>query len=307
MNYFDEFEAYLREQGRAERTVSGYLANLPIFSTWFERTTGETFQPEFVTPTDIREFRQHSLLHKKNSGNTINRRLAALTAYFAFLVKQGKLEQNPALGIQKVDVPRSSPRWLDRKEQYRLSRVLEQDLQLAMARYPKRWKSRQRDFSLLSLLKHTGLRVHEVAHLELGDLNISARKGSLLVRKGKGNKQRIIPLNADARKALENWLAIRPDIPGNEFVFIALESDAKDALSSRTIQRIVARYGKKADLPELTPHVLRHTFAKNLVNSGVTLEKVAALLGHSSLDTTRIYITPSMKDLEQAVAQVESE
>ena len=71
MNFLDEFEAYLREQDRAERTVSGYLADLPIFSTWFEQTAGETYQPEFVTPTDIREFRQHSLLYKKNAGNTI--------------------------------------------------------------------------------------------------------------------------------------------------------------------------------------------------------------------------------------------
>ena len=307
MNFFDEFEAYLREQDRAERTVSGYLADLPIFSTWFEQATGETFQPDFVTPTDIREFRQHSLLHKKNSGNTINRRLAALTAYFAFLVKQGKLEQNPALGIRKVDVPRSSPRWLDRKEQYRLSRVMEQDVQLAIARYPKRWVNRQRDFSLVTLLKHTGLRVHEVTHLEIGDLAISDRKGSLLVRAGKGSKQRKIPLNADARNTLRAWLDIRPDLPENHFVFIALGSDARGPLSSRTVQRIVAHYGKKAGLPDLTPHILRHTFAKNLVDSGVGLEKVAALLGHSSLDTTRIYIMPGIRDLEQAVAQVESE
>lgn len=306
MNFFAEFETYLREQDRAERTIRGYLADLPIFITWFEQSTGEIFSPNLVTPTDAREFRQYSLLQKKKAANTVNRHLAALTAYFSFLVKQGKVNQNPIGGIRKVDVPRSSPRWLDRKEQYRLSRIMEQDLQVGIARYPKRWANRQRDFSLVTLLKHTGLRVHEVTHLMLDDLVVSDRKGSLLVRDGKGSKQRTIPLNADARNALRAWLEIRPDLPENKFVFIALGNDARGPLSSRTVQRIVAHYGRKADLPDLTPHILRHTFAKNLVDSGVTLEKVAALLGHSSLDTTRIYIMPGIRDLEKAVAQVES-
>jgi len=302
---FEEFATSLKEKDQSPATVRGYLSDLPIFARWFEQTNGERFSPQAVTPTDLREFRQYSLLQQKKAANTINRRLAALSAYFNFLVESGELAQNPVAGIRKVDAPKSSPRWLDRKEQYRLNRAMEQDLQLAHQRYPKRWLSRQRDFSLMTLLKNSGLRVNEAAQLELGDLTLSERKGSLLVRKGKGNKQRTVPLNADARKALQTWLDLRPNIPGNDFVFIALESDAKGALSSRTIQRIVARYGKKADLPDLTPHVLRHTFAKNLVNSGVSLEKVAALLGHSSLDTTRIYITPSMKDLEMAVAKVE--
>lgn len=304
---FEAFTTYLEEKDQSPATVRGYLADLPIFVRWFEETNGEPFSPQAVTPTDLREFRQYSLLQKKAAGNTINRRLAALSAYFNFLVESGELGQNPVAGIRKVDVPRASPRWLDKKEQYRLARVMEQDLQLARQRYPKRWLSRQRDFSLISLLKNSGLRVNEAAQLELSDLMLSERKGSLLVRKGKGNKQRTLPLNTDARKALQDWLAVRPETPGNDFVFVALESDATGALSSRAIQRIVERYGKKADLPDLTPHVLRHTFAKNLVDSGVTLEKVAALLGHSSLDTTRIYITPSMKDLVQAVEKIEND
>ena len=127
------------------------------------------------------------------------------------------------------------------------------------------------------------------------------------MRNGKGNKQRTVPLNVDARSALSAWLEIRPEMFENNFVFVALESNSQGPLSSRTIQRIVQRYGEDAQLPDLTPHILRHTFAKNLLNSGVTLEKVASLLGHSSLDTTRIYVTPSLQDLEQAVSRIESE
>jgi site-specific recombinase XerD len=76
------------------------------------------------------------------------------------------------------------------------------------------------------------------------------------------------------------------------------------ALSGRTVQRILSRYARAAGIDGLTPHICRHTFAKNLVNNEVGLEKIAALLGHSSLNTTRIYVTPSEKDLEMAVESV---
>ena len=76
-------------------------------------------------------------------------------------------------------------------------------------------------------------------------------------------------------------------------------------MSNRSVQRILHRYARAANLTDLTPHMLRHTFAKNLVNRGIGLEKIALLLGHSNLNTTRIYITPNVKDLELAVEQLE--
>jgi len=110
-------------------------------------------------------------------------------------------------------------------------------------------------------------------------------------------------LNAEARKALQDWLSVRPE-GGNEYIWVAVENDQEGALSSRSVQRVILRLGQDAGLPHLTPHVLRHTFGKNLIDSGVGLEKVAALLGHANLNTTRIYITPNQNDLEQAVDQL---
>ncbi|MFH1635391.1 MAG: tyrosine-type recombinase/integrase, partial [Chloroflexota bacterium] len=83
-----------------------------------------------------------------------------------------------------------------------------------------------------------------------------------------------------------------------------VEGCYKDGLTSRSAQRVIRRYGEEAGLPHLTPHILRHTFAKNLVNQGVGLEKVAVLLGHASLNTTRIYVTPGQRDLENAVEKL---
>jgi site-specific recombinase XerD len=138
----------------------------------------------------------------------------------------------------------------------------------------------------------------------MGDFQISERKGNVLVQNGKGGKQRTIPLNADARKALAEWLTVRPN-NGSDFLWVAVEADG-EGLSGRAVQRILQRYSKDAGLSELTPHMCRHTFAKNLVNQGVGLEKVASLLGHASLNTTRLYISPDEHDLEVAVGKISS-
>lgn len=302
---FNAFKKYLDEKESSPYTVRGYLQDLRTFAKWFEETNAEDFSAQAVTPTDLREYRR-DMKRKKRAPTTTNRHLAALSAYFSWLVEKGDLDSNPSTGISALPLPNPQPRWLDKKEQFSLMRTVEKDLQLAKQRYPKRWIERQRDYALVVLLLNTGLRLSEAVALEISDLDISERKGSLLVRAGKGNKQRGVPLNVDARKALQSWLEVRPERKDNDFIFISLTKESAAPLTSRSLERTVERYGAQAKLKKLTPHVLRHTFAKNLVNNGVSLEKVATLLGHKSLNTTRIYITPGMKDLEEAVAKLAS-
>jgi site-specific recombinase XerD len=188
-------------------------------------------------------------------------------------------------------------------EHQALQRAIEKDVQFSLIRYPKRWRVRQRDAALIIFLLHTGLRIQEMLDLQLADLEIGERKGKIIVRQGKGGKQRVIPLNSDACKAIQGWLAIRPKTE-SLFVWIAVEKGENGALSSRSVQRVVLRFGNDAGLERLTPHVLRHTFGKNLIDSGVGIEKVAALLGNANLNTTRVYITPNQNDLEKAVDQL---
>ena len=116
------------------------------------------------------------------------------------------------------------------------------------------------------------------------------------MRSGKGLRSRVIPLNHDARQALLAWYALRSDCEYNE---VFLSSRGKP-IARRSIQHIFERIAK-GTREEFSPHTLRHTFAKNLIDSGVGIEKVAMLLGHSSIETTRIYTTPSSQDLVRAV------
>ena len=298
-----EFENYLLENNKAVLTVKGYLSDLRCFVRWFEQTNGEAFTLQAVTPTDVREYRQFLLVVETHKANTVNRRLASLATLMKWAKESGKIDHDPTGNVHAVPQTNPGPRYLDKKEQYALQRAIEKDMQLAKMRYPKRWVSRQRDAAMVVFLLHTGLRLSEVLTLQLGDVQLAERKGQVLVRQGKGGRMRTVPLNVQARKAMQEWLAVRP---GNgSHIWVQVEGEPSDGLSNRSVQRVLMRIGQDAGLEHLTPHVLRHTFAKNLVDSGVGLEKVAALLGHSNLNTTRIYITPNQKDLEQAVERLD--
>ncbi|MEA3376813.1 MAG: tyrosine-type recombinase/integrase, partial [Chloroflexota bacterium] len=140
----------------------------------------------------------------------------------------------------------------------------------------------------------------EVSKLRLDDVEISPRKGSVTVRGGKGEKFRRVPLNIDTRKAIQAYLSENPPERDNH-LFV---SQRGGPLQPSGIYYLVNRYAYDARLEDVTPHTLRHTFGKNLVDAGVSLDRVAQLLGHESVDTTRIYTTPSEQDLQREVEKI---
>ncbi|MBI3762080.1 MAG: tyrosine-type recombinase/integrase [Chloroflexi bacterium] len=189
-----------------------------------------------------------------------------------------------------------------RHDQGKVARESERSINTAKTEAGKRQAAR--DHAIIVLLPHTGLRVGELCNLQMDDLDESGRQWQLTVRDGKGGKQRDVPLNTAARHALRAWLDERPKEAG-AWLFVG---KGGQPLKARGVQEMLERLGQRASVG-VTPHTFRHTFAKNLINAGVSLDcalraRVAALLGHSSLNTTRIYITPSQHDLEQAVAQI---
>ena len=292
--HFEPFQEYLVRLGRSERTVAGYLIDIRTFSCWFEQTNGCSLAPDNLTPTDVREYRQFLLNVRKAKASTINRHLAVLRAYGLWAKNSGSVQYNPVEGIKSIAQQKHAPKWLDRREQAALQREAERRIQATKTEPAKRQAIR--DHCILIVLLNTGLRVTELINLEMEDISMTDRKGELLVRAGKGEKQRVIPINNTARKALIAWFDVRPETKSSK-VFITQRGE----ITSRAVQLLLEDLGKSARIQKMTPHVARHTFAKNLVNSGVTLEKVAMLLGHSSLDTTMVYTTPGLSDLDQAV------
>ncbi len=277
--YLTPWLEYLRDENKSENTVRAYRMRIEQFAVWFQETNGEEIAPDRVTPTDLREYKSFLLNTKKRSPSTINLTLIAISKWLAFHEQQVNIPS----GVEEV---RSAPQWLDKLEQRSLLRAVEHE-------------GNPRDTALIILMLNTGLRISEVAALDIDDLTINDRSGSVIVREGKRKKYRTVALNSDVRKALKEYLNGRSNGP----VFLS-QRGYLQRLTSSGIRQVIDQYAYLAKLPKLHPHALRHTFAKNLLNAGEGLEMVAELLGHRSLETTRIYTQPSDTDKLRAVEKL---
>ncbi len=284
----DAFLTDLRRQDLAASTIASYAGDLFAFAGWFMGTTGETFTPQAVTPTDVLDHKSHLRTVQRRQAATVNRRLAALRKFFLWARATGQITDLPTLEVKSVPAGSRAPKSLAKREADRLIRAVEQS-------------ANTRDLAILLTLRHTGVRVGELCALRIPDLTILDRKGSMLVRSGKGDKDRTIPLNNDVRLALRAYLTKRPAATDDR-VFIGQRGEP---LQPEAVQLIVRKYARRAGLSEVTPHVLRHTFAKQVLDAGADLTTVSRLLGHERLETTAIYTQPSARDLEEAVRRLE--
>jgi site-specific recombinase XerD len=282
-------EAFLQDlarAGKSPRTVEGYRKDLVDFIAWLEGRYGEAFDPKAVLPEDLRDYRQHLLAVRRAAPATINRRVSALRAFFAYLVSRGEIPSNPAARLSGVRQARAAPKALSEAELRRLLREA-------------RRSPNPLHRAVILLLAHTGLRASELCALRLSDVTLSERKGKIVVR-GKGEKVREVPLNAEAREALREWLAARPSVPED-----ALFIGRRGPLTPSGVWRIVTTCARRAGLEGAHPHTLRHTFATRLLReAGADLVTVAEILGHESLNTTARYTRPSEADLEAAVERL---
>ncbi len=287
----EQYRDHLTRVGKSPHTVRAYSHDVAAFAHWFEGTTGEALIPQAVDSRDIQEYRGY-LVQRGLKPATVNRRLIALRRFFQWAKQEGLVDDSPFEVLETVLVKEqkgTAPRWLNRQEQ------------LALLRAVRKGKS-TRDLAIIQTLLGTGLRISELAALKVRDLELSERKGALKVREGKGSKARDIPLDNKTRMALTSYLRERPETDTDQ-LFLG----QRGPLSEAGINYLVAKYAYQAQLEDCTSHTLRHTFAKNLVDTDTPLDLVATLLGHESLDTTRIYTRPSEKDLERAVRRAAGE
>jgi len=281
------FIEHLRSHDRSERTIKSYSSDLKLFAKWFYETNREELTPQSITPIDLREYKRYLLEDQGFKPATVNRRLASISSFCQWAQEQGFADGNPCDEISIVPEVRTAPKWLTKREQYALIRAVQK-------------ANRPRDEALVTLMLHTGLRVSEVSNLRIGDISISPRKGEVIVRAGKGEKFRTVPLNSNVRNALQAYFSVRPSVD-HDYLFVGQKGEP---LRSPGMYYLVKKYGYEARIEGIGPHTLRHTFGKNLVDAAVPLDRVATLLGHSSLNTTRIYTVPSQADLQDAVETI---
>ncbi len=278
-----------RSLGLKEKSLKTYRNELVKFADWFEQNIGDKFCPEDITPIDLKQYREYLMQTKKPT--TVNKAVASLKNFCAWAATNGYMDSNPGERVGFIPVQRGMPKWLDRKEQYRLIRVAE--------------KNSPRNYALVMTMLHAGLRVQEVSNLRMTDVYITDRKGTLEVQYSKYDKSREIPINKDLRSALNIYIIGRKST--SKWLFT---SQRAEQITPRAIQYIVADLGYKAKLAGLSCHRLRHTFCKNLIDIGVPLDQVAILAGHftagglPNLKSTIIYTQPGEADLISAVEKI---
>jgi integrase/recombinase XerC len=283
-----EFLTDLQRQEVSPRTLVSYQSDLTLFARWFIATNGEAFTAAAVTPTDVRDYKAHLVSVEHRAPATVNRRLAALRKFFAWAKAERRVTELPTDNVKLVQAMPRAPKSLEKREVDALLRKAEQ-------------RGKKRDIAILAVLRHTGIRVSELVALRLADLDVGERHGRLTVRSGKGSKYRQVPVNADARRAVAQYLAVRPRVT-DDHLFL---SQKGGGMQAKAVQDLVARYARQAGLEDVSPHTLRHSFGKHTLDAGASLVAVAALLGHENINTTAIYTQPSERDLERAVERLE--
>ena len=260
------------------KTCEAIKYDLAKFVKWFESANGERFDLARVTVRDVADFRDHLSRVRRQAVSTTNRALVSIRRLLGHLVRSGDLPANPADAVKELRRMPAVPKGLSAAQVRKVMREVE-------------LRGDPRSCAILSIMLYCGLRVSDVAELELGDVEIAPRSGQLVVRHGKGNKRRIVPLPLEARRAVSKYLESRPPMQDRR-LFLG----ERGPLTHHGVRAICSKYSACSGV-FFTPHVLRHTFAHRFLDQGGDLASLAQILGHEDLNTTSIYTRRSQEEL----------
>ena len=278
-----EYAGHLEHSPLSGHSPRTYLGAVRAYLTWLQtaKADGDPLDDAAAKDWAVRDYRSYMVTVAKRATATVNKHLAALQDFYVW---RGL---GAPQGVKRHQVPRHAPKALKPRAKLRYLRAVEA------------WPSaRDRAIALLPLF--AGTRIAEIAALDAADVSLSARKGELHLI-GKGEKSRTVPVHPKLRGALSAWLAERPSKPGADSAAL-FTSVRGTRMTTGAIADVIDAITRAAGLDDhVTSHVLRHTFGTELTRGGVDLVTVAELMGHASLETTRLYTRPSDADMQRAV------
>jgi len=275
----EDFLQLLSLKGRSSRTIVSFRNDLRLFIA-VSPLTGRSASGAVLSEKDAQAFLMHLSLGGYHP-RSISRILSALRGFYEYLSEKALVTKNPFRGMKGPKVPRSQPRFL----------TVEEINDLLDSPDPSTWEGR-RNRAILEIFYLDGLRLSELCGLNVGDL-----KGDVLLVRGKGNKERLVPLVGEARVRLLSFLPESGQHGPLDCLFP--ESLGGRRLSVYQIGRIVRGSAKKAGIvSNVTPHEIRHTCATHLLNNSMDLRHIQSLLGHASLSSTQKYTHVGIRELK---------
>jgi site-specific recombinase XerD len=303
----------LQASDRARGTIRRYKSAIEGFLAWYAREEQRPLTFATLTPIALVGYRNYVQRTQHRATSTVNGQVSALRAWCAWLTEERYLEVNPAKRIKLVGRQEASSR-----------EGLNDTQTNALLRQAQASRDPLRNSAIVQMLLQTGIRLDECSQLTPDDIEFGERSGRVTIRQGKGNKARTLPLNASARQALAEYLAPRwkcdptvkavarawPHRSSGSPATPLWYSQKKGGLTTSAMRQMIDVLVRDAAVRGLVPdstsaHTLRHTFARNyLAQYPSDVVGLASLLGHTSLDTTRIYSQPTIEQLSTRVEQL---
>lgn len=281
------FGQFLVDNDLADNSRRAIRNDIRKFARWFAEVNGECFTIGRVTTRDVADFRDYLRRAQNQAVSTVNRALVSVRQFFTWLVREGHIKKNPAETVKELQSVELAPKGMDRSEVRKLLREVE-------------LRDDIRANAIFHLFLFTGCRCGDLVELELTDMLVSDRSGSVTFRHGKGGKQRSVPLPTQARRALSDYLACRPPVESPN-VFVG----ERGRLGERGIRALCDKYSAFIGI-KIHPHLLRHTMAHQYLEANPgDLVGLAQILGHSNLNTTARYTMRKHSELDEACSRVQ--
>lgn len=282
---FSSFINYIQYEKRySKHTIEAYSRDISYFET-FVRDIYALDKPQEVEFFHLRSW-VISLMEEGLSPRSVHRKIASIKSFFKYLLREGKLESNPA---SKLIAPKIGKRLPEYAEEHQMEHLLENIV------FPDGYIGK-RDKTIIELFYATGIRKAELIGLKIGDIDFVGKTIKVL---GKRNKQRIIPISNETSSLLAEYLLERNHNFDTSLPSLFLTKGGKE-LYPKLVYNIVKKYlGTVTTTDKKGPHTLRHTFATHLSNRGADLNAIKELLGHSNLSATQIYVHNSIERLKE--------
>jgi integrase/recombinase XerD len=276
-------DAVWMERGLSSNTLAAYRADLVALARWLAARHVALPQTGRADLMDFIAARVHGGARPRSTA----RQLSSFRRFFRYLIREALIAEDPTAQIAMPKIGRSLPRSLS-----------EAEVEALLAAPAVADPLGHRDRTMLEVLYATGLRVSELVHLKLGQVNMN--QGVIRVL-GKGNRERLIPLGEEAMRWLRSFIdGARADILLDRSTDFLFPTRRGDRMTRQAFWHIIKRYARKAAVDrDLSPHTLRHAFATHLLNHGADLRVVQMLLGHSDLSTTQIYTHVARERLKE--------